>query len=563
MQNISQPLTEDPLSLALKNGRLYVRLASILTFMSGLSLAWEPLLRHSTHHYFAGYILPMSARNIADFTSLFFGLILMYLAYELSQRKHIAWLVTLGTAMTNLVVEFSIDEPLIRSTFIIMLIAVLIIGREQFIVKTHATNFRQGGMVLAGSALFALLYGTLGFWLLDKRDFGINFSLADAFSHTIREYLLLGNGDLTPQTRFSRWFLKSLSVVGVATVAYSLYNLLRPLRYELRTLPAEREHAERLLERYGGEIDDYFKLWPQDKSYFFSSDGETFIAYAVARGVAVCFANPEGKSESIELVLHEFRQFCLGNGWLIAFIAASDKYSRIFKRTGFTKLLIGADAVIDIDNFLQTTVRNKYFRNIVNRFEKSGVIVERHLPPHATSLINELRYVSNDWLKIPGHKQWQFITGYFSSRYFERTPLFVVRDEERRAVAFVNVLPSFKIGEATVDLMRHKRNAPKNVMDYLFVKLMVQLQEENVQRFNLGLSPLARQSFQEQEGGEKLLDYIYLASQRFVSTKGLHQYKSKFEPDWEPRYVYYIGSTSSLPLIGLSLSKLSIYKHKK
>jgi phosphatidylglycerol lysyltransferase len=139
--------------------------------------------------------------------------------------------------------------------------------------------------------------------------------------------------------------------------------------------------------------------------------------------------------------------------------------------------------------------------------------------------------------------------------------LFVVRDEQGKALAFANELPSFKKGEATIDLMRHKRNAPKNIMDYLFIELMRQLHEEGAERFNLGLSPLARQEFTD-NFSEKLLDYIYLISQRFVSTKGLHQYKAKFDPVWEPRYVYFLGSTPSLPQIGFALSKLSLYKDK-
>ncbi len=560
MPYLRAPFSDDTLALAIRNGRLYVRISSFLTLMSGISLVWEPLLRHSSHQY-TNYFLPPGSRNVADFTSLFIGLVLVYLAYELSQRKHIAWLITLGAALFSFAVGIMVDEPIVHGIFAITLIVVLVAGRDQFIVKSHATNLRFSLLALGGSTLLALVYGTLGFWLLDTRDLGINFSLTNAFGHTLSAYILMGDGNLIPHTRYGHWFLESLSVVGVVTVAYCLFNILRPLRYELSRLPAEREQAEALLQKYGGGIDDYFKLWPRDKSYFFSSDGEAFIAYAVARGVAVCFANPSGKPDSIPAVILEFSTFCLSNGWLIAFVAASDVNKTLFEKQGFNSLLIGADAVIDIDKFVNETSRNKYFRNITNRFTKSGATASRYLPPHSAELIDELRYVSNDWLKIPGHKQWQFITGYFSARYFEHTPLFVVRDEAGRALAFANELPSFKSGEATVDLMRHKRTAPKNVMDFLFVRLMQQLHEEGVPRFNLGMSPLARQTFTG--NSEKLLDYIYLATQRFISTKGLHQYKSKFDPTWEPRYVYFIGSASSLPVIGLAVSKLSIYKHKK
>lgn len=548
----------DPLVVAFKNNQLFVQVASLLTLLTGLLLVWRPLLRHSYHH-FARYIIPPNVQDVADFTSLAIGLALVYLAYELMQRKRSAWFVTLAASLASLITDVAFDRPDSQSVFVAVVIVVLLMGHKQFVVRPHVTHLRQGVTALIGSVTLALLYGTAGFWLLDKRDFGINFSLTESFENTLRQYSQIGGSGLVAHTRFSHWFLNSLTVVGVATIIYCLYSILRPLRYELRTLPAERVRAHELLQRYGGDIDDYFKLWPEDKSYFFSSDGEAFIAYGVARGVAIAFAGPEGRPESISRVLHEFRAYCLNNGWLVAFIAASDKHKTTFEHLGFQTLAIGADAVIDVDKFLGETVNNKYFRNIVNRYAKGNFSCTRHLPPHSPELIKSLSDVSDDWLKIPGHKQWRFLTGYFSAPYFAHTPLFVVRDETGKALAFVNELPSFKAGEATIDLMRHRRDAPKNIMDYLFIELMRRLHEQQIQNFNLGISPMARQSFAG-SFSERLLDYIYLASQRFVSVKGLHQYKAKFKPEWEPRYVYYIGSAPSLPHIGLALAKLTLYE---
>ena len=559
MDQTKYSVNKDPLAVAFKNGQLFVRITSLFTLASGLLLLIQPLLRHSSPRI-ERYLIPTNAIPSADFATLILGLLLIYLAYELAQRKRVAWLIALGVSLASLVYEAYLDTSVLHYIFPVFVIIVLVIGQRQFVLKTsHASNFKQGFSTLGISIAIAILYGTIGFWLLDKRDFGVTFTLSEAFKDTVRQYLLIGDPDLLAHTRYSKWFLDSLSVVGSATFIYGLYSILRPLRYEYRTLPAEREHAQRLLEIHGGEIDDYFKLWPQDKSYFFSSDGAAFIAYAVSRGVAICLANPEGNPESIPQLISDFRDFCTENGWLIAFIAASEKHKTKFEAAGFNSIIIGADAVVNINNFINETSRNKYFRNITNRFANGNFTATRHSPPHSSDLINELRLVSDDWLAIPGHKQWTFITGYFSSRYFEQTPLFVIRNDHGQALAFANELPSFKKGEATIDLMRHKRDAPKNVMDYLFIKLVERLHEEGIERFNLGLSPLARQEFTD-SFNEKLLDYIYLVTQRFVSTKGLHQYKSKFDPLWEPRYVYYLGNTPSLAQIGLALSKLSIYK---
>ena len=40
------------------------------------------------------------------------------------------------------------------------------------------------------------MYGTIGFWLLDKRDYGISFSVLDSFIRTLHEFSLIGNNEL-------------------------------------------------------------------------------------------------------------------------------------------------------------------------------------------------------------------------------------------------------------------------------------------------------------------------------------------------------------------------------
>ncbi len=551
----------DPFLSALKGSKSYTQLASLLTFISGVLLTWQPIFRHTHYHVvrLEAYFLPPHLQQIADLASVALGLLLTYLAYELLQHKRSAWLVTLAASVVSLLVEIYLRLPLQHEIFPIIVIATLLIGRHQFVVQNPAAYFARSMGALAISVFVALAYGTIGFWLLDHRDIGKTFSLPQALWETLRQYTLIDRGDLAVESHYTTWFLNSLSVVGALTLIYCLVTILRPLRYELSTLPAERNRARKLLEKYGGDTDDYFKLWPEDKSYYFAKDGKAFIAYGVARGVAVAFANPEGDPDSIQKVLQEFTAFCLSNGWLVAFVAAGDRHKAAFDASGYGNILIGADAIIDTGTFLSETARNKYFRNIINRFGKGHFTTTRHMPPHSAELIAELKMVSDDWLRIPDHKEWNFIAGYFSKQYFAETPLFVARDESGQALAFANELPSFKAGEATIDLMRHRRDAPKNIMDFMFISLIRDLHVQGFKHFNLGLSPLARQNFVN-KSSERFLDYVYLALQRFISSKGLHQYKSKFEPAWEPRYIYYVGNPSTLPQIGLAVIKLMTYK---
>ncbi|HEY1645620.1 MAG TPA: phosphatidylglycerol lysyltransferase domain-containing protein, partial [Candidatus Saccharimonadales bacterium] len=198
----------------------------------------------------------------------------------------------------------------------------------------------------------------------------------------------------------------------------------------------ERQLAKDLLDKYGGEVDDYFKLWPKDKQYFFSSDGRAFLAYANRYKVAACLFDPIGSPNSIAKLLKEFREYCVYHHLGIIFIQTTYKYDKYYKQAGLKRLIIGSDALINIDDFLTTTVKNKYFRNIVNRFDRQDYSVETAIPPHSDKLLSELKAVSTDWLQLPYHKEWKFLTGRFDHDYLKDLTIYVLRDGKGKALAF-------------------------------------------------------------------------------------------------------------------------------
>jgi phosphatidylglycerol lysyltransferase len=557
----SMPLI-NPWETARKNGQKFARSASLLTFASGLLLLLQPIIRHFYGHVaqFNSWLLPENIRELAFLANTVFGLMLIYVAYELLQRKRSAWVAALSAAILGLLIQILLGLPLGRDIFPLVLLIVLIIGKNQFVVKNPARNLSKSLQLLAVSIVVALVYGTMGFWLLGRHDTNMQFSLVAALWQTIKQYTLLDSNDLVVTSRYAYVFLQSLSVVGAATILYCAASIFRPLKYEFQTLPAEREKARRLLEAYGTDSDGFFKLWPEDKSYFFSRDGQAFIAYRVARGAAIALGDPEGAPHAIPDVIMEFVAFCQNNSWIVTSIAASSHHQKLFVKFGFSEIVIGADAVIDTAQFVETTSRNKYFRNIKNRFQKAGFTSCRSQPPHNDRLLRQLKTISDEWLELPNHKEWGFISGQFSPQYLAKTPLLVVKDARGHPQAFATELPTFRANAATIDLMRHRTNAPKNIMDFLFLELIQELYERGETKFNLGLSPLARQKILNQTNGQASFDALRVAMSPFVSGQGLHRYKSKFEPNWQPRYVYYLGNPAVLPQIGFGILKLISFK---
>jgi phosphatidylglycerol lysyltransferase len=73
------------------------------------------------------------------------------------------------------------------------------------------------------------------------------------------------------------------------------------------------------------------------------------------------------------------------------------------------------------------------------------------------------------------------------------------------------------------------------------------------EEFDLGLSALAGVGEAQKSGRlEKVLIYLSEHLSKFYNFKGLHSFKDKFGPRWEPRYFVY-PSLGSLPDVVVAL----------
>jgi hypothetical protein len=82
-------------------------------------------------------------------------------------------------------------------------------------------------------------------------------------------------------------------------------------------------------------------------------------------------------------------------------------------------------------------------------------------------------------------------------------------------------------------------------MDYLFRELMFALRAEGFRTYYLGMTGIAGKP------GNTIVERAYYQiSSHFdwlVHSKGVRQFKDKFEPEWENRYLVYRGNPFSLP----------------
>jgi len=539
------------------------RLPAVLAGVSGLLAVLsvlEPSLSRRLNH-----IRDYSLTDPADLSrhiTLIAGFFLLFLSWSLWRRKRIAWIVSTVMLIVMIPTYLVERDDEFALALAIGALALLVVERHHFRVRSDLPTIGRGILQFVASLLFAVAYGTLGFFLIDKRAFRIDFTLGEAVRETLRQFFTLGSTGLHPHTRYADWFLDSLQIVGVLSVTFALFSLIRPVVWRRRTLPRERAHAAALIAAHGDSSLDFFKTWP-DKTIFFSSTGNGVIAYRVALSCAIALGDPVATDdEEFDRVLAEFLDFCDANDWLVAFHQTPETRRDAYRRAGLSMLKIGEDAIVDVTTFSLSGKPMKHLRATVNQFDRNDYRAVWHDAPLDDATLERVREVSDEWLTIDGRRERSFTLGQYSDAYIRSTPIMTIEDADGRVVAFTNLVSDGVEGEATIDLMR-RRHEPSGSMDVLQVRLIELLRERGYRTFSLGMAPFAEVG--TEPGAtipERAVHLFYERFNRFFSYKGLRDYKNKFQPRWEPRYIVF-ASEVQLPRIALALLRVTELSDEK
>ncbi|HET6924736.1 MAG TPA: phosphatidylglycerol lysyltransferase domain-containing protein [Candidatus Saccharimonadales bacterium] len=543
------------------------RIVGWFTILYGLIILSGVLLRTGLFH-------PIHVIN-AFFSSVqpLIGLSYVYLGTLLLRRKFNAWL--LATCLSVFIIAGSVlqlshvvtDDTLtapvglwLHTILPLAMLALLVISRRIFTVRSDVRSFRQAVLTSVILLLITVVYGTGGFLVLDRHDLGHEVNFGSALDQTIDQFGLTTARPVA-HSRRARVFLDSLPVISVGALVYVAVSFFQPLRVRLRHQAGQRQHVERLLWQYPSDIDDFFKLWPHDKRYYFSKSGESGLAYHVSRGVALVVGDPFGQPKEFGRLLTSFLELCFVNDWLPAFIHVARSNKERFTKRGLSLQKIGEEAIVRVDTF-DSVAKGKYFRQIGNRFSRLGYTTSYLTPPHDAPTMHRLQEISAEWLRRPGRAERGFMLGYFNDDYLQQCALFVAKDPDGVIQGFVNLVPTFEADTANYDLLRCSEAAPGNCNDFLLMNLLGQLQSDGISRFNLGLCPLAGLDTAKPDDNviNSALRFFYSNGDRLYSFSGLRRFKSKYEPTWEPRYIAYPGGIRNFTRIITAFNRVSKIK---
>jgi len=277
--------------------------------------------------------------------------------------------------------------------------------------------------------------------------------------------------------------------------------------------------------------------------------------YSVEGRSWVALGDPVGLDEENSELIWQFRELSDRHGGWTVFYEVGKENLHLYLDLGLTIIKIGEEARVPLGAFTLEGAVHKGFRYLVRHIEKEGCIFEIIPAEKIHDVIPALRGISDSWLQEKNTREKGFSLGFFNEKYIENCPAAVVRKGDK-LLAFANIWAGSEKDELSVDLMRYLPDAPNGVMDYLFIKTILWGQSEGYKWFNIGMAPLSGlQDHTLAPLWNRLGSFIYRHGENFYNFQGLRQYKEKFEPRWEPKYIAAPGGLR-LPQILTNLASL-------
>ena len=274
-----------------------------------------------------------------------------------------------------------------------------------------------------------------------------------------------------------------------------------------------------------------------DKALLFHPDQSAFLMYARRGRSLVALYDPIGPAQQRAELIWQFRDLCDLHHARPVFYQVRSENLPFYMDIGLTAIKLGEEARVGLRSFdLQSQAKGmKDLRYSLNRGKRDGLSLEIHEPGQVP--MSELKAVSDAWLAGKQVREKGFSLGRFSADYLQHFRIALIR-YQGRPVAFANLLETNSHELASLDLMRVEPQAPKLTMEFLMLSLLLHYQAQGYAQFSLGMVPLA--GLQPRRGApltQRLGALMFRRGGQFYNFQGLRQFKDKFQPSWEPRYL--------------------------
>jgi phosphatidylglycerol lysyltransferase len=380
-----------------------------------------------------------------------------------------------------------------------------------------------------------------GHVLIDLIIFGVSFvcyaiiglltNFKFSFFHWTNSYLFP-----SPQV----WFAGFLGLILAFLILVLTYRFLSYSKVNWLSQSFDASRVSNVINEFGGNEVSHLAYVRDKNIYFYQEDGkdQLFFMYKKRANKIIIMGEPIGNMDKIESAIDKFIEDSDNIGYSLVFYEIGEELTMLLHEKGFSFTKAGEEGHVDLNSFSISGKKHRGERALMNKFDRDEYKFEVIQPPFSDAFIQELKRVSDSWLK--GKPEKGFSLGYFDKYYLNQAPIAVMKDRDNKVVAFANIMPTGDHEMTSIDLMRSSDDAPSGIMDGIFINLFNYVKDEGYRYFNLGMAPLSnvgesRYSFLD----EKISNLIYKYGTAFYSFQGLRSYKEKYVGEWTPKYISY------------------------
>jgi lysyl-tRNA synthetase, class II len=528
-----------------------VRLLGWLTALGGL-VYLLPLLPAIHDRLGIGEaLLSHSGRVAGHVASVLMGLALVVVAPELARRKQRAWEVALALFAVGLVVHVLKGPHPLAVLYGVAMVIALVWFRSAFRARADPGSLLQAARFVPAYLALVLAFGTAAL-LLESEHVEPGLTVGGILE-TVFAGLVGLDGPYTYTSRFFADFfpaaLLALGVAGLVTVSALIFRAV-----VLRTGPSEadRERARELVHAYGSDTLAYFAL-RDDKSYFFSGDGEVVIAYTFVSGYALVAADPIGAPASVPRAVDEFLAFCRDRAWNVAFLAVREDDLPMYRRDGFRSVYLGDEAIIRCDRFTLDGGSMKAVRTAVRKVGRHHHFRLMRETDASPELCEQLNAIRERWRGKAPERGFTMELGGGVRGDDPDLLLAVAFEGDERPVAFLRLVPCFGDDPGySLDLMQRDPDAVNGITEFLIANTALALGERGFRRLSMNFAAwgrlfdaTARLSF-----SERAQKRVAEALNPFFQIKSLRDFNAKFDPEWLPRSIV-VENPAAMPKVGV------------
>jgi phosphatidylglycerol lysyltransferase len=349
-------------------------------------------------------------------------------------------------------------------------------------------------------------------------------------------------------------FLRATVGVVVLGLFFAAARLLRPAAPPPPKSDRQALEKAAAIVRNSLEVSAHLALLG-DKHLLFSPQDDAFIMYAVEGRSWIAMGDPIGSDLRWSELIWKFRELSDRYGGRTVFYEVGHQHLHLYLDLGLSLLKLGEEARIPLNAFSLEGSARKGLRYTRRKLEKEGCRFEVRPAESAVALFDELKNISDTWLMEKNTREKGFSLGFFQADYIKRCPVALVF-RNQRIEAFANVWAGARSEEISLDLMRYLPQAPDDVMEYLFINMMLWAKAQGYQWFNLGMAPLSGLENRALAPlWNRLGAFVFRYGEHFYNFQGLRQYKEKFGPQWRPKYLASPGGLA-LPQIFANVATL-------